>query len=91
MRSPAVIALALLLPLLATPRSAASQQTVPHPGADFPADDYAVWLFLQEGLKRRAADLALETFPIVTEVAFLAADRTRAAAKIRTGYNGSTE
>jgi hypothetical protein len=32
----------------------------------------------------------LETFPIVTEVTFIDAARTRGAARIRTGYQGST-
>ena len=77
MRSPAVIALAFLLPILATPRSAASQQPVPPPGEDFPADDYAVWLFLQEGLKRRAADLALERAPGAPETFELLVDAGR--------------
>jgi len=33
----------------------------------------------------------LETFPVVTEVTFIDAARTRGAARIRTGYQGSTQ
>jgi hypothetical protein len=33
----------------------------------------------------------LQTFPIVTEVTFIDAARTRGAARIRTGYQGSTQ
>ena len=33
----------------------------------------------------------VQTFPIVTEIPFVDAARTRAAARIRTGYEGSTQ
>ncbi len=33
----------------------------------------------------------LETFPVVTEVTFIDAARTKGAERIRTGYQGSTQ
>src|SRR5262245_49742348 len=68
---------AVLLAAFALPAVAHSQTRAIGPGADFPREDYLVWLFLEGGLKNQAADLQLAKAPESPETVALLLDADR--------------
>jgi len=62
LRVPAVW-FAVLLAASAFPAVVHSQPPPIEPGADFPREDYSVWLVVERGLKDQAADIQLAKAP----------------------------
>ena len=68
---------AVSLAAFALPAVAYSQPRAIEPGADFPREDYLVWLFVEQGLKNQAADLQLAKAPESPETVALLLDADR--------------